>query len=121
MCWRGHKKEDHVIRWQNQGRYILRSCRRCHMLTVRALRHPEYPLKRRPLFIMNRDFYNQLLKRYRWTDTTVAIMAEISCWTLRDYKRGRDGGKTRHNATRQVAVKISQALRCNFSQLWSES
>ena len=120
MCWRGHGPEHHHDIPVMNGRYIEHRCRRCHLLRVRNYRHPEYPVKRRPLFALNMEEYKRIKRKNGWTDMTVAVFAEISRYTLFDYKRGGHGGVTRHNASRQFAAKISQAMRCDFSQLWSQ-
>lgn len=118
MCWRGHSEHFHVQTTTKDG-YSWHRCKLCHAHHVSALRGKRDPVYE-PLFEMNRGFYNCQLKRHGWTDTTVAVIGEISRYTLRDYKRGRNGGITRHKARRVIAAKIAQALRVPFSQLWSE-
>ena len=110
MCWRGHGPEHHV----NRSKQIF--CNRCHMLRTRAYRSG-YPSRHRPTFSLNAEFYKRLKRRYGWTDLTVAVFTGISRSVLWDYKRC----KRQIKATRPYAAKISQAMRCDFSQLWSEA
>jgi len=110
MCWRGHGPE---FRRSDRG------CARCHMLRTRAYRSG-YPSRHRPLFSLNHEFYKRLKRRYRWTDLTISVFTGISRYALIDYKRGMHGGRA-IRATRERAAAISQAMRCDFNQLWMEA
>jgi hypothetical protein len=91
------------------------------MLRVRAYRSG-YPAKRRPLFLLNAELVNSIKRRCGWTDLTIALFSGLSRSAIVDYKRGGRGGKRRAiRATRESAAKIARALRCDFSQLWSEA
>jgi DNA-binding XRE family transcriptional regulator len=109
MCWRGHGPEF----MRPNGKQTC--CRRCHMLRVRAYRSG-YPSRKQPLYVLNSNLYSRIKRRMGWTDRTVAVFAGISRDTLYDYKRRKP-----IRATRVYAEKISQAMHCDFSQLWSEA
>jgi hypothetical protein len=121
MCWRGHGPE-HIRIYRRKGDFVENFCRRCHLLRIRNYRHPDYSVKRRPLFALNASEYKRLKRRYGWTDLTVAVMTGMSRAGISDYLRGGRGGKRQAvRASRERAARISQAMRCDFSQLWSEA
>jgi hypothetical protein len=116
MCWRGHGPEQHYL-----GSDGNMKCRRCHLLRIRNSRHPEYPVEYRPLFSLKIREYQRIRNRYGWNDLTVALMVGMSESGIHDYQRGTKGGKRRQvRATRARAAAIAQAMRCDFSQLWSQ-
>ena len=81
-----------------------------------------YPSRRRPLFLLNVSTYRSVKRRYGWTDLTISVLTGMDYASIKDYARGVRGGKRRQiRAIRERAARISQAMRCDFSQLWSEA
>src|SRR4030067_2411583 len=107
MCGRGH--DSQYRRLNTNGRTY---CKRCHMLIVRALRHPEYPVKRRKFYKLNRSRAQEIRKKIGLTWSIIAGLSGIS-------KSFMDDLLYKHHCTKEDNARLlSSTPRCTFEDLW---
>lgn len=69
------------------------------------------------MFALNNAEYARVKKAHGWRNYRIVAFSGISLDHIADFGRR----KRIYRATRETAVKIAQAMGCNFSQLWSEA
>src|SRR3972149_7366117 len=107
MCWRGH---DAKYRRRNTNGQAY--CKKCHLLIMRSLRHPGYPVKLRPLYRIDAGLARKAKNRLGMPRRIIAQLSGISVWFFDDLMTKG------HCTTKSKAAAISDTLKCRFEDLW---